>query len=160
MNLACGSSYYRPRGRLRSDKNELIPHIEAICVRWLVCGYRRVTRHLGREGHRANHKGVAHIMRQRELQASVPCRFVANSHGAALAPFPDRSRGLARTGPDRLRVADLTDIRVLPGFVFLAVLPDAWSRRVVGYAIAREMDVCLTLAALQAAIASRSPPPG
>jgi putative transposase len=63
-------------------------------------------------------------------------------------------------GPDQLWVADLTYIRILSGFVDLAVILDAWSRRVVGWALSRRIDAELALAALEAAIASRNPPPG
>ena len=74
--------------------------------------------------------------------------------------FPDLAKDLAPTGPDQLWVADLTYIRVLTGFVYLAVVLDAWSRRVVGWALGRRIDADLALAALEAAIAGREPPPG
>ena len=64
------------------------------------------------------------------------------------------------SGPDQLWVADLTYIRVLTGFVYLAVVLDAWSRRVVGWALGPRLDADLALAALDAAIAGRGPPPG
>jgi putative transposase len=57
-------------------------------------------------------------------------------------------------------VADLTYIRILSGFVYLAVILDAWSRRVVGWAVGRRIDAELALAALEAASATRNPPPG
>lgn len=160
MRLTRSSYYYRPRGRRRDDEAELGAHIEAICERWPAYGYRRVTRQLEREGRKVNHKRVARIMREKELQATAQRRFVVTSDGAASAPFADLARDVRLTGTDQLWVADLTYIRIVAGFVFLAVILDAWSRRVVGYAVARHMDVRLTLAALQAAIASRAPPPG
>jgi putative transposase len=70
------------------------------------------------------------------------------------------AKDLAPSGPDQLWVADLTYIRILSGFVYLAVILDAWSRRVVGWALSRRIDADLALAALEAAIASREPPPG
>jgi putative transposase len=57
-------------------------------------------------------------------------------------------------------VADLTYVAVAVGFVYVAVIMDAWSRRIVGYAMSRRIDARLTLAALDAAIALRRPPPG
>jgi putative transposase len=57
-------------------------------------------------------------------------------------------------------VADLTYVAIAVGFVYLAVILDAWSRRVIGYAIGRSIDARLTVAALRAAIAGRKPPPG
>ena len=61
---------------------------------------------------------------------------------------------------DQLWVADLTYVAILAGFACVAVILDAWSRRVVGYSIGRSIDARLALAALRAAIASRRPPPG
>ena len=63
-------------------------------------------------------------------------------------------------GPDQLWVADITYVPVVGGFVYIAVILDAWSRRVVGYAINRSIDARLTLAALSVAIEGRKPPPG
>jgi putative transposase len=74
--------------------------------------------------------------------------------------LPDRTKELAVDGPNQLWVADLTDVAIAVGFVYLAVILDAWSRRVIGYAIGRSIDARLTVAALRAAIEGRKPPPG
>jgi transposase InsO family protein len=63
-------------------------------------------------------------------------------------------------GPDQLWVADITYVAIASGFVYVAVILDAWSRRVVGYAISRSIDARLTIAALKAAVRSRAPPAG
>jgi putative transposase len=63
-------------------------------------------------------------------------------------------------GPDRLWVADVTYVAIAAGFVYLAVVLDAWSRRVIGYALGRRIDARLVVAALARAIALRRPPPG
>jgi putative transposase len=160
MNLPRSTSYYRPKGRVRGDEAELGEHIEAICERFIGYGYRRVTHQLAREGIRINHKRVARIMRERGLKADPPRRFITTSDGAAAVPFPNLVRDFKPIGPNQLWVADLTYIRILVGFVYLAVILDAWSRRVVGYAIAAHMGAQLTLAALRAAIADRRPPAG
>ena len=62
--------------------------------------------------------------------------------------------------PNQLWVADITYVSIVTGFVYLAVILDAWSRRVVGYAISRSIDARLAVAALQAAIRARNPPRG
>lgn len=160
MNLARSTSYYRPRGRLRADEQELASQIEAICNQWPAYGYRRVTHQLRREGRSINHKRVARIMAERGLQADPPRRFVTTSDGAAATPFPNLARSIIPGGPNELWVADITYIRILREFVYLAVILDAWSRRVVGYAVSRQIDVRLTLAALRAAIAHRQPSAG
>ena len=74
--------------------------------------------------------------------------------------FPHPAKDTTLTGPNQLWVADITFIAIATGFVYLAAILDAWSRRVVGYAIGRRIDARLALAALKAAIASRRPPPG
>lgn len=135
MSLARSTAYYRPKGRLRADEQELGARIEMICERFPGYGYRRVTRQLARDGILVNHKRVARIMRERGLKADPPRRFVVTSDGAAAAPYPNLARDVAPTGPNQLWVADLTYIRILRGFVYLAAILDAWSRRVVGYAI-------------------------
>src|SRR3546814_942794 len=71
-----------------------------------------------------------------------------------------RTKDMIVDGPNQLWVADLTYVAVAVGFVYVAVIMDAWSRRIIGYAMSRRIDARLTLAALDAAIALRSPPPG
>src|SRR3546814_4206967 len=74
--------------------------------------------------------------------------------------YPHLAKHLCPVAPDVLWVADISYIAIARGFVYLAVILDAWSRRVVGYALGRQIDVRLTLAALDAAIHSRRPPSG
>ena len=91
--------------------------------------------------------------------SSVECAATTDSnHDQPI--FPNRARDMVVDGPDRLWVADLTYVAVTVGFVYVAVIMDAWSRRIVGYAMSRRIDARLTLAALDAAIALRQPPPG
>ena len=74
--------------------------------------------------------------------------------------FPDLARDMIVDGPNQLWVADITYIAIATGFVYLAAILDAWSRRVVGYAISRSIDARLAVAALKAAIERRKPPKG
>ena len=74
--------------------------------------------------------------------------------------FPDRSKDIILDGPDQLWVADLTYVAIIGGFAYVAIILDAWSRRVVGYAIGRSIDARLALAALKVAIERRRPRPG
>jgi putative transposase len=100
-------------------------------------------------------------MREQGLRVRPKRRFAVTTDGDHEGPiFPDIARDVVPTGPDQLWVADLTYIRILSGFVYLAVILDAWSRRVVGWALSRRIDADLALAALEAAIAARRPPPG
>ena len=74
--------------------------------------------------------------------------------------YPDLAKGLVADHPNQLWVADLTDVAIPGSFVYLAAILDAWSRKVVGYAISRSMDARIAIAALKAAIRSRTPPQG
>jgi len=120
-----------------------------------------VTAQLKAEGERVNRKRVARIMREQDLRVRPRRRYVVTTDSDHDGPIlPNSAKDLAPTGPDQLWVADLTYIRILTGFVYLAVILDAWSRRVVGWAISRRIDADLALAALEAAVVARQPPPG
>jgi putative transposase len=164
MSLAPSSYYYRPKPRsveAAAEEVRLVGRIRAICAEFPRYGYRRVTAQLKAEGEPVNHKRVARIMREQDLRVRPKRRFVVTTDSDHDGPiFPNLAKGTVLTGPDQLWVADLTYIRILSGFVYLAVILDAWSRRVVGWAIGRRIDADLALAALEAAIAARQPPPG
>jgi len=98
-------------------------------------------------------------MREHGLQPKRRRRYVATTDSDHDSPiFPDRARDLVVDGPNQLWVADITYIAITVGSVYLAAILDAWSRRVVGYAISRSIDTRLALAALTAAIRTRDPP--
>ena len=160
MNLARSTYYYRSKARGKDDE-ALIARIEAICVEFPRYGYRRVTAQLRHEGQRINHKRVARIMRERGLSVRPRRQAVRTSDGGCReAVFPNLARHFVPGGPNELWVGDITFIRTRLAFVFLAVILDAWSRRVVGYAVSRQIDTRLTVAALRAALENRRPPPG
>jgi len=149
------------RRRREASRTALREVIEDVVEEWPAYGYRRVTRELRRRGVVANHKRIAKIMRDEALTPKRVKRFlVTTDSNHALPVFPNLARDFTPTGPDQLWVADITYIRLKAAFVFLAVLLDAWSRRVVGYAVSRFLDVRLTLAALEAAVVNRRPVPG
>ena len=164
MSLAPSSCYHRAKPRSAeavAEEARLVMRIREICAEFPRYGYRRVTARLKAEGERVNHKRVARIMREQDLRVRPERRFVVTTNSNHDGPiFPDLAKDLTPTGPDQLWVADLTYIRILSGFVYLAVILDAWSRRVVGWALSRRIDAELAVAALEAAIANRKPPPG
>ena len=97
-------------------------------------------------------------MREHRLQPWRRKRFVATTDSAHPLPvFPNLARDVVPDGPNQLWTGDLTYVAVAAGFVYVALILDAWSRRVVGYAISRRIDARLAVAALQAAIDSRRP---
>jgi putative transposase len=164
VSLAPSSYYYRPRPKSAeavAEEARLVARIRAICAEFPRYGYRRVTAQLKAEGRRVNHKRVSRIMGEQDLRVRPRRRFVVTTDSDHDGPiFPDLAKDMVPSGPDQLWVADLTYIRILGGFVYLAVILDAWSRRVVGWALGRRIDADLALAALEAAIAGRTPPPG
>lgn len=165
MNLSRSTFYKVPKEEVQRSRKEqrtfLRSAIEEVLTDWPSYGYRRVTHELRRRGIVANHKRVAKTMREEALTPDRVRKFMATTdseHGEPV--YPNLAGEIFPTGPDQLWVADMTYIRLRKEFVFLAVLLDAWSRKVVGYAISRYLDVRLPLAALEGAVASRKPAPG
>jgi putative transposase len=126
-------------------------------------GYRRITFHLRRdEGLEVNHKRVLRIMREDNLLCLRKKPFVPlttlSRHSWRVVP--NLARGLELTGIDQLWVADITYVRLREEFVYLAIVLDAFSRRVIGWALADHLEASLAVAALKMAIAQRKPQPG
>jgi putative transposase len=100
-------------------------------------------------------------MREAALTPRRVRRFVATTDSNHELPiFPDLAKGLVPSGPDQLWVPDLTYIRLSAQFIYFAAILDAWSRKVIGYALGNTLETRLTLAALDAALPSRCPPEG
>jgi putative transposase len=100
-------------------------------------------------------------MRQNGLEVRPLRKFVRTTDSDHDGPiFPNLVRSFRPSGPNQLWVGDITYIRITAGFVYLAMILDAWSRRVIGYALGRQIDTRLALAALRAAIETRQPPRG
>jgi putative transposase len=160
MKLARSTYYYRPC-RTSAARNAVEKRIELLCAEFPRYGYRRITAQLRIEGMNVNHKTVTQVMREQALQVRPLRRFVRTTDSQHDSPiFPNLARGFIPTAADQLWVADITYIAIARGFVYLAVILDAWSRRVVGYALGRQIDTRLALAALRVAIHARHPPPG
>ena len=124
-------------------------------------GYRRIAGELRRRGMLVNHKRVARIMRQDNLLAVQPRAFVVTTNSQhKLEVYLNLASRMKLTGINQLWVADITYIRLHREFVYLAVILDAWSRKVVGWELDRTLAARLAIAALEKAIAVRKPPPG
>ena len=122
-------------------------------------GYRRITAELHHPGMQANHKRVARIMREDNLLGLQPKRFVVTTNSNhKLEIYLNLASRMKLTGIDQLWVADLTYIRLKAEFVYLAVILDGHSRKVVGWALERTLAIRLTIGALEQAIAQRQPP--
>ena len=124
-------------------------------------GYRRVCAELRRRGMQVNHKRVARPMREDNLLAVQPKSFVVTTDSDHdLQVYLNLARRMKLTGINQLWVADITYIRLCREFVFLPVILDGFSRRVVGWELDRTLAARLPLAALERAIAERTPLPG
>jgi len=124
-------------------------------------GYRRVSRELRRRGLMVNHKRVARLMREDNLLAIQPRAWVQTTDSShELKVYLNLAARMQLTGINQLWIADITYIRLRTEFVYLAVVLDAWSRKVVGWALGRSLAAELTVAALEQAIAQRQPLPG
>lgn len=135
--------------------------IERLVLEFPGYGYRRVTKALQRDGWVVNHKRVLRVMRQESLLCQLQRRFVVTTDSAhGLPTEPNLLADITLTGPDQAWVADLTYIRLPTTFAYLACILDAWSRRCVGWRLARWIDTELTLAAFDHALATRRPQPG
>jgi len=124
-------------------------------------GYRRIAAELRRCGMLVNHKRVARIMREDNLLAVQPRAFVVTTDSQhQLEVYLNLASRMKLTGVNQLWVADITYIRLHREFVYLAVILDAYSRKVVGWELAGTLVARLPIAALEKAIAERKPPPG
>jgi putative transposase len=136
--------------------------IHRIAVEYPSYGRPRITEELERRGWRVNHKRVRRILREDNLLCLRRRKFVVlttnSNHDRPV--YPNRARGMMLTGIDQLWVADITYIRLETEFVYLAVILDAYSRRVIGWALDRSLENELTLAALQMALRRRVPAAG
>ncbi len=153
------ASYYRWRRRpVVSREMELRDEIQRIALEFPAYGYRPMTAELQRRGWNANRKQVLHWMRTDNLLALRKKRFVLTTdsrHG--LRVYPNLAKGFQPAAGNQLWVADITYIRLRTEFVYLAVILDAWSRKVIGWALGRTLETELALAALRMAIAARKP---
>jgi putative transposase len=130
--------------------------IQRIALEWPSYGRPRITAELRRRGWEVNSKRVYRLMREDNLLCVRKRKFVVttdSNHGRKV--YPNLARNMILTNTDQLWRADITYIRLRDEFVFLAVILDAYSRRVIGWALDRTMEDELTLAALRMALARR-----
>lgn len=135
--------------------------IQRIALEWPSYGRPRITHELRRRGWTVNAKRVYRLMREDNLLCVRKRKFVATTDSNhAHRIYPNLARRMALSGVDQLWVADITYIRLEYEFVYLAVILDAYSRRVIGWALARTLEDELTLAALRMALTRRVVGPG
>jgi putative transposase len=157
LDLPRSSCYYRP---LERKENELRQAIEAVASEFATYGSRRVTQELRRPPYemRINRKRTQRLMREMGLQRSQKRRkrrTTDSQHG--FPRYPNLLTDLEVTYPDQVWVSDITYIRLLRQFIYLAVIMDVFTRSIRGWHLSRWLDQSLTLTALQRALRAHVP---
>jgi putative transposase len=158
------ASYYRhwQASAPRQEETGLRDAMQRLALANRYYGYRRIGVELRRAGWNVNHKRVLRLMREDNLLCLPKRPFVPattdSRHGWHVVP--NRAAGMILCGLDQLWVADITFVRLAEDFAYLAVVLDAFSRKVIGWALATHLRAELTLEALKMAIAARRPASG
>jgi putative transposase len=157
------AGFYRSlRAQPHEDPDlELRDVMQRIALEFPSYGWPRMTRELERRGWVVNHKRVYRLMREDNLLCLRRRKFVVTTDSTHDLPvYPNLAREMTVNGVDQLWVADITYIRLQVEFVYLAVILDTFSRRVIGWALGRTLEDELTLEALRMALKRRNPAVG
>ena len=158
------ASYYRHwrASAPREEDTALRDRLQQLALAHRHYGYRRLGVLLRREGWQANHKRVQRLLRADNLLCLRRRAFVPPTTDSKHSwhVWPNLVRGIQTSGLKQVWVADITYVRLKEEFVYLAVVLDAHSQRVVGWAIERHLGTILALRALEMALAERNPEPG
>jgi transposase InsO family protein len=155
------ATYYRCREEpvrplLSPAEMEVRDVIQKIATEWPSYGSRRIAAELKKQGRKVNRKRVQRIMREDNLLCVTKRKFVVTTDSAhGLKTYPNLAKSMEVTGLNQLWIADITYIRLEEEFVYLAVVLDAHSRRVIGWHLDNTLEESLTLAALRMALAQR-----
>lgn len=164
IGLSPSTYYYQPKrsraSREREDA-ELRDAIEAVQVEFPKAGYRTAQRYLRRRGRFVGERRIRRVMKQFSLHAEIKRAFVhTTDSNHSHRVYPNLLPGRRLTDINQAWAADLTYIRIVNGFVYLAVILDLFSRKVIGWAISKHIDAQLACSALNQAIQTRQPPEG
>jgi transposase InsO family protein len=157
LELRRSSYYYTP---VQPDERELEVALEAVLEAFPTYGSRRVSQQLRRAPHQmlVNRKRARRVMRQKGWLQPVKRRKVRTTNSQHPYPrYPNLVKALDIVQPDQVWVADITYIRLQQEFIFLAVVLDVFTRSVRGWALSRQIDQQLSLAALQMGLQARRP---
>src|SRR6516164_7523015 len=140
---------------------EIRDEMQKIALESAAYGYQRITVELQRRGFDINHKRVLRMMREDNLLCVRRRRFVVTTDSRHKLPiYPNLAAEIVPNAINQLWIADITYIRLRTEFVYLAVVLDAFSRRVIGWALGRTLEAELAVAALRMALMERQPSPG
>lgn len=155
LGCARSSYYYQPR---QNAEAALVAAIEDVMMRWPRYGYRRILAQLHREGIETGERVVRRLLKALGGSYQVGrVRICTTDSNHAHWRYPNLLKHLAITHPDQAWVADITYLRFGHRFIYLAVILDVYTRAVRGWAVSRNIDKQLTLAALQMALQQGQP---
>lgn len=157
------ASYYRSwkKQEPKQEQVALRDAIQRLALKDRHCGYRRIGRLLKREGWVVNHKRVLRLMGEDNLLSIRRRRFVITTDSEhKWRVYPNLARRIVLSGINQLWVADITYVRLQQEFVYVAVILDVYSRRVVGWSISRKLDSGFAQQALESALTARQPAAG
>lgn len=158
MDIKRSTFYYQKKVNMAKIQQETLlkEKIQQIAYQHPYYGYRRITAQLHRENIKVNHKRVLRMMRELGIQGRIKRKYVTTTnsrHNHRI--YPNLIKDFLTTGINQVWCSDITYISILFGFVYLAVIIDIYSRKIVGYAIGKTLSPELTITALKMAIASR-----
>ncbi|MGY3130326.1 putative transposase [Bradyrhizobium sp. USDA 4501] len=158
------AGYYRhwAASAPRAEETGVRDAIQRLALAYRHYGYRRIAAQLRREGLAVNGKRVLRLMREDNLLCLRQRPFVPVTTDSRhpWRVVPNLARGMVPDGLDQLWVADITYIRLQEEFAYLAIMLDAFSRRVIGWALETHLEARLAVTALSMALAARQPTPG
>ncbi len=159
MGLKRSTFYYQSPGNLdkKVKEKEVKERIKDITYPHPYYGYRRITAQLRRENIIVNHQRVLRMRRELGIQGSIKRSYVTTTNSKHYNKiYPNLIKGKVVTGINQVWCSDITYIRIVNGFVYLAAIIDVYSRKIVGYALGKTLCPKLTITALKMAIATRN----
>jgi len=158
------AGYYRslaPQPKHSQEDLKLRDAMHKVALDWPAYGSRRMARELKKLGWKVNRKRIQRLMREDNLLCLAKRKFVVTTDSAHPLPvYPNLPPTMKVTGINQLWIADITYIRLEEEFIYLAVILDAYSRRVIGWSLDNTMAESLTVAALKMALSEREVPAG
>ena len=159
MGIKRSTLYYQPKGNLdkKIKETDIKNKIKDISYEHPYYGYRRITAQLRRDKVIVNHKKVLKMMKELGIQGRIKRKYITTTnskHNNKI--YSNLIKDKELTGINQVWCADITYIRILNGFIYLAAIIDIYSRKIVGYAIGKTLSPKLAIIALNIAIATRN----
>lgn len=155
LEFPLSTAYYKA---VQATEDEVVTATEQILMQFPFYGYRKVQAELARRGVSSSEYQVRQVLRALGVSRSVgKVRLQTTDSNHSHPRYPNRIRALEPTRPDQVWVADISYIRLGKRFIYLAVILDAYTRAIRGWALSRQVDLQLTLAALDMALQKAVP---